>query len=101
MKMSVFALLISIWATGLLAKLPEYPHCGKIDQQELTASVLRGRPAEEAEFPWLAALLCRKCARAFPDQHGRWCGAILISEYFLLTAAHCLYQRLETNAQNQ
>ena len=100
MRMSLFALLISMWATELLAKLPDYPNCGKIDQEELTESVLRGKPTAEGEFPWLAAVLCHKCAGQ-TDPHGRWCGGILISEYFLLTAAHCLYERLEKNARNQ
>ena len=52
------ALLISFWATGLLAKLPEYPECGK---PEIRTAVANGVPAEEAEFPWLAAVLCPKC----------------------------------------
>ena len=99
MKMSLFALLISMWATGVLAKLPKYPDCGKTS--DLVRAVARGPVAEVGEFPWLAAVLCPECPeRVINDPHGRRCGGSLITEYFILTAAHCFYRRSETNSEN-
>ena len=108
MGASVFILIISMWTTGLLAKLPEYPVCGRkpeftpaVAGGELTSAVARGQLAGEGEFPWLAAVLCPKCDRETPDRYGRWCGGTLISDYFILTAAHCLYHQSGTNSGNQ
>ena len=97
-----------MWMSGLLAKLPKYPVCGRkpeltpaVSRGELTATVARGPIAEVGEFPWLAAVLCPKCDRVFPDRYGRWCGGTLISDYFILTAAHCLYHQYGTHSGNQ
>jgi secreted trypsin-like serine protease len=44
-----------------------------------------GRPADPDEWPWLAALVHRE-----GRGNGQYCGATLISDTHVLTAAHCI-----------
>jgi len=46
--------------------------------------IVGGRPADPDEWPWLAALLT--------PEDGQYCGATLISDSYVLTAAHCVDQ---------
>ena len=46
--------------------------------------IVGGRPAEPDEWPWLAALLT--------PGDGQYCGATLISDSYVLSAAHCVDQ---------
>ena len=46
--------------------------------------IVGGRPADPNEWPWLAALVT-------PGE-GQYCGATLISDTYVLTAAHCVVQ---------
>ncbi|XP_076050905.1 neurotrypsin-like [Oratosquilla oratoria] len=48
------------------------------------AKVVRGRPQKRLNFPWLAALYF-KSGEKFTYK----CGAAIISEWYLLSAAHC------------
>ena len=43
-----------------------------------------GRPADPDEWPWLAAILT--------PGDGQYCGGTLISDSYVLTAAHCVDQ---------
>lgn len=45
--------------------------------------IVGGVPAELGEFPWLAMIF-------YSNSEKHECGGVLISEQFLLTAAHCL-----------
>jgi len=46
--------------------------------------IVGGKPADPNEWPWLAALMT-------PGE-GQYCGGTLISDTYVLTAAHCVFQ---------
>ncbi|XP_044261620.1 uncharacterized protein LOC123009400 [Tribolium madens] len=47
--------------------------------------VVRGSMAQRGDYPWQAAIRVKGKTKA-----AHWCGAVIISEKFVLTAAHCL-----------
>ncbi|EFA05685.1 serine protease P153 [Tribolium castaneum] len=47
--------------------------------------VVRGSVAQRGDYPWQAAIRVKGKSKA-----AHWCGAVIISEKFALTAAHCL-----------
>ncbi|RZC41899.1 neurotrypsin-like [Asbolus verrucosus] len=47
--------------------------------------VVRGSIANSGDYPWQAAIRVKGKTKA-----AHWCGAVIISEKFVLTAAHCL-----------
>ncbi|CAG9815213.1 unnamed protein product [Phaedon cochleariae] len=49
------------------------------------ARVIAGSVAKEGDYPWQAALKVR-----VKDKSAHWCGAVIISSKWVLTAAHCL-----------
>ena len=49
------------------------------------ARVASGQTAVHGSQPWTASIRVRGATRSF-----HWCGAILISEFYFLTAAHCV-----------
>lgn len=58
--------------------------CGT-NAKRFQTRIVGGRPADPDEWPWLAALV-HKDGRG----SGQYCGATLISETHVLTAAHCI-----------
>ena len=57
--------------------------------QAVRSRIVGGRAANAAEYPWMAVLVENLTRRAF-------CGASLINDRFLLTAAHCMAKQDET-----
>lgn len=71
-----------------------YPDtCGKlqVDPNAVKATygsrIVHGGETVYGHHPWQAALRAKKQGKSI-----HWCGAVLISKYHILTAAHCLYK---------
>ena len=58
--------------------------CG-VNAKKSQTRIVGGRPADIDEWPWLAALV-----RPSTTSSGQYCGAALIDERHVLTAAHCV-----------
>lgn len=56
-------------------------NCIECGRQKTTSRIIGGKPSKLGEWPWQASL-------QFKGSHV--CGGVLISEVFLLTAAHCM-----------
>ena len=56
-----------------------------MNAKKFSTRIVGGRPADPDEWPWLAALV-HKDGRG----SGQYCGATLISDTHVVTAAHCL-----------
>ena len=52
------------------------------------AKVAGGQTASPGSQPWTASIRVRGNTRTF-----HWCGAVLVSQYHLLTAGHCVEVR--------
>ena len=63
---------------------PEISECGT-NAKKFQTRIVGGRPADPDEYPWLVALL-----RPATTGSGQFCGATLISESIVITAAHCI-----------
>ena len=81
--------------------LPRHPTCGR-RQTSLTDvtyvdKVVGGETVLRGEFPWQAQI-------QMSDNNGTWrhaCGGVIISERFVLTAAHCLQEKLSAYEVSQ
>jgi len=59
-------------------------NCGR-NKKRFQTRIVGGRPADPDEWPWLAALI-----HTGGRGSGQYCGATLISDTHVLTAAHCM-----------
>lgn len=51
--------------------------------------IIDGSIALDGEFPWQVSLEVLHPALGFL---GHWCGGVLIDEYWILSAAHCIHK---------
>ncbi|XP_064550162.1 chymotrypsinogen B [Drosophila montana] len=55
------------------------------------ARIIAGASTHEGQFPWQASLELLHPSLGFL---GHWCGAVLIHQYWILSAAHCVHNDL-------
>jgi len=51
--------------------------------------IIAGAATNEGQFPWQASLELLHPSLGFL---GHWCGAVLIHQYWILSAAHCVHK---------
>ncbi|XP_015174735.1 PREDICTED: limulus clotting factor C-like [Polistes dominula] len=73
------------------------PECGIIAPTSQQPLIVNGSIPNVAEFPWHATLYIQKTRRG-PKEF--ICGATIIKENFLLTAAHCIYDQTNRRVDN-
>ncbi|EDW83421.1 uncharacterized protein Dwil_GK22326 [Drosophila willistoni] len=56
-----------------------------------TPRIIAGATTNEGQFPWQASLELLHPSLGFL---GHWCGAVLIHQYWILSAAHCVHNDL-------
>ncbi|KAK9711186.1 PAN domain [Popillia japonica] len=57
-----------------------------LDNPDVHFRVVQGSKAKQGQYPWQASLRVKG-----PTSLSHWCGAVVISAKFVLTAAHCLH----------
>ncbi|RWS07376.1 trypsin-7-like protein, partial [Dinothrombium tinctorium] len=60
--------------------------CGKVSASKLR--IVGGKPTTKGSHPWFAGLL-----KISEDQRIPFCGGALINDRYVLTAAHCIYNK--------
>ncbi|EDV94327.1 GH20242 [Drosophila grimshawi] len=65
--------------------------CGCRPGRGREARIIAGSTTHEGQFPWQASLELLHPSLGFL---GHWCGAVLIHQYWILSAAHCVHNDL-------
>ncbi len=63
-----------------------FSECGSSAKGLLHTRIVGGRDADANEYPWLVALIRPEVSTGT----GQFCGAALLSDRFVITAAHCV-----------
>ncbi|KAL9899349.1 trypsin-1 isoform 2-T3 [Glossina fuscipes fuscipes] len=62
-----------------------------VSNHSRTAKIIAGTYTKDGQFPWQASLELLHPSLGFL---GHWCGAVLIHQYWILSAAHCVHNDL-------
>ena len=69
----------------------KFAGCG-IPNDSGLARIVNGYPTGHNEFPWMAALHLFTPSKRNKDSIGGFCGGTLVSDLYIVTAAHCIYR---------
>lgn len=86
-KLTIFIHLCADCGTKSIRREPRIEHVGR------SPRIIDGVIATDGEFPWQVSLEVLHPSFGFL---GHWCGGVLIDEYWVLSAAHCInkYERV-------
>src|SRR6266571_4048988 len=85
MELRLCFLLLTLSPTSFGNFLYPQPGCGR--RMVLMDKIVEGVKAVKGEFPWQVDL--RLCLDEDCSRHKHWCGGSLISDEWIISAAHC------------